>query len=136
MKQTVIAIMAAAFMTAGVYGQVTSDTLRQRPQRPQLSESQREIGKIMAEDAEIKKIREKAIHAMIKRLVSLGYSKEDAKAVVENGAKAAERFRSGGGRGAWGNRNPGGATKIGPRGEGQRGPRGDRPQRQKGGERE
>ena len=96
--------MAAAFLTAGVFGQVTSETLRQRPQRPQLSESQREIGKIMAEDAEIKKIREKAIQAMIKRLVSIGYSKEDAKAVVENGAKAAERFRSGGGRGAFENR--------------------------------
>jgi len=104
MKQIVITIMAAAFLTAGVFGQVTSETLRQRPQRPQLSESQREIGKIMAEDAEIKKIREKAIQAMIKRLVSIGYSKEDAKAVVENGAKAAERFRSGGGRGAFENR--------------------------------
>jgi len=113
MKQTVITIMAAAFMTAGVFGQVTSDTLRQRPQRPQLSESQREIGKIMVEDAEIKKIREKAIQAMIKRLVNLGYSKEDAKAVVENGAKAAERFISGGGRGAWGNRNPGGGERQG-----------------------
>ena len=135
MKQTVIAIMAAAFMTAGVFGQVTSETLRQRPQRVQLSESQRAIGKIMAEDAEIKKIREKAIQAMIKRLVKLGHSKEDAKAVVENGAKAAERFRSGG-RGSWGNRNPGGATRIGPRGEGQRGPRGDRPQRPRGGARE
>ena len=128
--------MAAAFMTAGVFGQVTSETLRQRPERVQLSESQRAIGKIMAEDAEIKKIREKAIQAMIKRLVNLGHSKEDAKAVVENGAKAAERFRSGGGRGSWGNRNPGGATKIGPRGEGQRGPRGDRPQRPRGGARE
>ena len=54
MKQTVIAIMAAVFMTAGAFGQVTSDTLRQRPQRPQLSESQREIGKIMVEDADVK----------------------------------------------------------------------------------
>lgn len=115
--------MAAAFMTAGVFGQVTSETLRQRPQRVQLSESQRAIGKIMVEDAEIKKIREKAIQAMIKRLVKLGHSEKDAKAVVENGAKAAERFRSSGGRGSWGNRNPGGATRIGPRGEGQRGER-------------
>ena len=47
--------MAAAFLTAGVFGQVTSETLRQRPQRPQLSESHRVIGKVMAEDAEIKK---------------------------------------------------------------------------------
>ena len=97
-------MMAAAFLTAGVFGQVTSETLRQRPERVQLSESQRAIGKIMAEDAEIKKIREKAIQAMIKRLVKLGHSKEDAKAVVENGAKAAERFRSGGGRGVFENR--------------------------------
>jgi len=104
MKQTVIAIMAAAFMTAGVFGQVTSETLRQRPQRVQLSETQKAIGKVMAEDAEIKKIRKKAIQAMIKRLVKLGHSKEDAKAVVENGAKAAERFRSGGGRGVFENR--------------------------------
>ena len=96
--------MAAAFMTAGVFGQVTSDTLRQRPQRGQLSESQLEIGKIMAEDAEIKKIRKNAIQAMVKRLVSIGYSKEDAKAVVENGAKVAERFRLGGGRGVFENR--------------------------------
>jgi Flp pilus assembly protein TadB len=104
MKQTVIAIMAAAFMTAGVFGQVTSETLRQRPQRVQLSETQKAIGKVMAEDAEIKKIREEAIKSMIKRLVKLGHSKEDAKAVVENGAKAAERFRSGGGRGVFENR--------------------------------
>ena len=96
--------MAAAFMTAGVFGQVTSETLRQRPQRVQLSETQKAIGKIMAEDAEIKKIREEAIKSMIKRLVKLGHSKEDAKAVVENGAKAAERFRSGGGRGVFENR--------------------------------
>ena len=96
--------MAAAFMHAGVFGQVTSETLRQRPQRVQLSETQKAIGKIMAEDAEIKKIREEAIKSMIKRLVKLGHSKEDAKAVVENGAKAAERFRSGGGRGAFENR--------------------------------
>jgi Flp pilus assembly protein TadB len=104
MKQTVIAIMAAAFMTAGVFGQVTSETLRQRPQRVQLSETQKAIGKVMAEDAEIKKIREEAIKSMIKRLFKLGHSKEDAKAVVENGAKAAERFRSGGGRGVFENR--------------------------------
>jgi len=130
MKQTVIAIMAAAFMTAGVFGQVTTETQRQRPQRVQLSESQQAIGKIMAEDAEIKKIREKAIQAMIKRLVKLGHSEEDAKAVVENGAKAAERFRSGGGRGDWGNR------QGGPGGRGQGGPAGDRPQRPRGGARE
>jgi hypothetical protein len=104
MKQTVITIMAAAFLTAGVFGQVTSETLRQRPQRPQLSESHRVIGKVMAEDAEIKKIREKAINAMIKRLVKLGHSEKDAAAVVKNGAKAAERFRSGGNRGAFENR--------------------------------
>ena len=133
--------MAAAFMTAGVFGQVTSETQRERPQRVQLTEAQQAIGKIMAEDAEIKKIREKAIQAMIKRLVKLGHSKEDAKAVVENGAKAAERFRSGGGRGAWGNRQgaPGGATRSGPRGEGPRGgqrPEGDRPQQPRGGARE
>ena len=130
MKQTVIAIMAAAFLTAGVFGQVTSETQRERPQRVQLTEAQQAIGKIMAEDAEIKKIREKAIQAMIKRLVKLGHSKEDAKAVVENGAKAAERFRSGGGRGAWGNR------QGGPGGRGQGGAAGDRPQRPRGGARE
>ena len=138
MKQTVIAIMAAAFMTAGVLGQATQDTQRQRPQRVQLSEKQQAIGKIMAEDPEIKKIREKAIQSMIKRLVKLGHSEEDAKAVVENGAKAAERFRSGGGRGAWGNRQggPGGRGQGGPGGRGQGGTGGDRPQRQRGGERE
>jgi len=136
MKKTLIIMMAAAFMTAGVYSQVPSETQRQRPQRVQLSEAQQEIGKLMAEDEGIKKIREKAIKDMIAYLVKKGYDKEDAKAVVENGAKAAERFRAGGGRGAWGNRNPGGATRIGPRGEGQRGPREDRPQRQRGGERE
>jgi len=126
MKQTVIAIMAAAFMTAGVFGQVTSETLRQRPQRAQLTEAQQAIGKAMAEDKGIQKIREKAIKDMIAHLVKNGHSKEDATAVVQHGAKAAERFRSSGGRGSWGNRNPGGATRIGPRGEGQRGPRGER----------
>ena len=141
MKQTVIAIMAAAFMTAGAFGQVTTETERQRPQRAQLTEAQQAIGKAMAEDKVIQKIREKAKKDMIAHLVKKGHSEEDAKAVVEAGAKAAERFRSGGGRGAWGNRQggpggPGGATRIGPRGEGQRGPRDEAgPQRAQGGQR-
>ena len=87
-------------------------TQGRRPPFVQLTESQRTIGKVMSEDPEIKKIREKAIDDMIKRLVSLGHSQEDVKVVVENGAKAAERFRAGIGR-------PGRSG----------GPSGDRPQR-------
>jgi len=105
MKKFIITLLTTSFLTVGLYGQATSETQRQRPQRVQLTEAQQAIGKAMAEDKGIQKIREKAIKDMIAYLVKKGHSKEDAKAVVENGAKAAERFRSGGMRGVWGNRN-------------------------------
>lgn len=120
MNKIIVTLLASVVFVTGVFGQ---DSERQRPQRAQLTEAQQAIGKAMAEDKGIQKIREKAIKDMIKYLVKKGHSKEDAKAVVEHGAKAAERARSGGGRGNWGNR------QGGPQG-GQR-PGGDRPQRQR-----
>ena len=98
--RSILTLLLATVITTTVLGQ---DARPQRgqwgPQRQQLTEKQQEIGKLMAEDEGIKKIREKAIKDMIAYLVKKGYDKEDAKAVVESGAKAAERFRSTSGRG-------------------------------------
>ena len=98
--RSILTLLLATVITTTVLGQ---DVRPQRgqwgPQRQQLTEKQQEIGKLMAEDEGIKKIREKAIKDMIAYLVKKGYDKEDAKAVVEAGAKAAERFRSASGRG-------------------------------------
>ena len=140
MNKIIVTLLASVVFVTGVFGQATSESQRQRPQRAQLTEAQQAIGKAMAEDKGIQKIREKAIKDMIAYLVKKGHSEEDAKAVVEHGAKAAERARSSSGRGAWGNRQGGpqqGEARQG-RGEdrprraqgGQR-PEGDRPQRQR-----
>ena len=123
MNKIIVTLLASVVFVTGVFGQVTSESQRQRPQRVQLTEAQQAIGKAMAEDKGIQKIREKAIKDMIAYLVKKGHSEEDAKAVVEAGARAAERARSSSGRGGWGNR------QGGPQG-GQR-PGGDRPPRQR-----
>lgn len=98
--RSILTLLLATVITITVLGQ---DARPQRwqggPQRQQLTEEQQAIGKFMLEDEGIKKIREKAIKDMIAYLVKKGYDKEDAKAVVEAGAKAAERFRSASGRG-------------------------------------
>ena len=107
MKKTVITLLAAAFMTAGVFGQADRYKQRQRPQRAQLTEAQQAIGKLMQKDKGIQKIREKAINDMIAYLVKKGHSEKDAKAVVEQGARAAERFRSVGPRGPRGGERQG-----------------------------
>jgi len=106
--KSLLTLVLATVITVGAFAQ---DARPQRGQRgPQLTEKQQEIGKVMAEDEGIKKIRQKAIKDMIAYLVKKGYDKEDAKAVVEAGAKAAERFRSASGRG--GNRQrPSGAVR-------------------------
>ena len=140
MNKIIVTLLASVVFVTGVFGQVTTESQRQRPQRAQLTEAQQAIGKAMAEDKGIQKIREKAIKDMIAYLVKKGHSEEDAKAVVEAGARAAERARSSSGRGGWGNRQGGpqqGEARQG-RGEdrprraqgGQR-PGGDRPQRQR-----
>ena len=98
--RSILTLLLATVITVGVFAQ---DARPQRgqggPQRQQLTEEQQAIGKFMAEDEGIKKIREKAIKDMIAYLVKKGHKEEDAKAVVEAGAKAAERFRSASGRG-------------------------------------
>ena len=95
---SIFAVVAIVTVTA-----LSQDARPQRgqwgPQRQQLTEEQQAIGKFMAEDEGIKKIREKAIKDMINYLVKKGHKEEDAKAVVEAGAKAAERFRSASDRG-------------------------------------
>ena len=123
MNKIIVTLLAAVVFTSTAFGQATQDTQRQRPQRVQLTEAQQAIGKAMAEDKGIQKIRQKAIKDMIAYLVKKGHSEEDAKAVVDAGARAAERARSSSGRGNWGNR------QGGPQG-GQR-PGGDRPPRQR-----
>ena len=95
---SIFAVVAIVTVTA-----LSQDARPQRgqwgPQRQQLTEEQQAIGKFMAEDEGIKKIREKAIKDMVAYLVKKGHKEEDAKAVVEAGAKVAERFRSASGRG-------------------------------------
>jgi len=131
MRKFIITLLAVVVFVSAAYGQsAQEDSQRQRPQRVQLTEAQQAIGKAMAEDKGIQKIREKAIKDMIAYLVKKGHSEEDAKAVVEAGSRAAERARFGGGRGAWGNRD--GGPQRGEGGPGGRGgPGGDRPQRQR-----
>jgi len=139
MNKIIVTLLASVVFVTGVFGQVTSESQRQRPQRVQLTEAQQAIGKAMAEDKGIQKIRQKAIKDMIAYLVKKGHSEEDAKAVVEAGARAAERVRSSG-RGGWGNRQGGPQRGEARQGRGEYGPRrtqggqrpgGDRPQRQR-----
>lgn len=81
MKKTVITLLAAAFMTAGVLGQATFDKQRHGPKHAKHSEARQKIGKAKSHKG-IHEIRKKATNDLIDSLVEKGYNEDDVKVVV------------------------------------------------------
>ena len=84
MKKTVITLLAAAFMTAGVFAEKG-----ERPQRVVSLKEAVTAHKHLQSDPEIKKLRLRMQAAFVKRLTELGISEEVAKRSVQMRAKRA-----------------------------------------------
>ena len=84
MKRTVITLLAAAFMTAGVFAEKGK-----RPQRAGVMKEAATAHKHLQSDPEIKKLRLRMQTAFVKRLTELGISEEVAKRSVQMRAKRA-----------------------------------------------
>lgn len=84
MKKTVITLLAAAFMTAGVFAEKG-----ERPQRAGVMKEAATAHKHLQSDPEIQKLRERMQTAFVKRLTELGISEEVAKRSVQMRAKRA-----------------------------------------------
>jgi len=84
MKRTVITLLAAAFMTAGVFAEKG-----ERPKRVGSLKEAVTAHKHLQSDPEIKKLRLRMQAAFVKRLTELGISEEVAKRSVQMRAKRA-----------------------------------------------